>query len=62
MEFTVRNVRKVDALGRIVLPASIRQKLDIQEEDSLYVTYVDNEIRIIKHNGAIVCNRSFKIK
>lgn len=62
MEFINQNVRTVDPLGRIVLPASIRQKLNIHEGDRLYVTCVDSGIRIEKHNGASICHQSFKIK
>ena len=39
-------VRKVDELGRIVLPAEIRQNLDIAVKDPLEI-YTDDEGRII---------------
>ncbi|MBE6693674.1 MAG: AbrB/MazE/SpoVT family DNA-binding domain-containing protein [Ruminococcaceae bacterium] len=38
-------VRKIDELGRIVLPVSIRQNLDINEKDALEI-FIDGD-RII---------------
>lgn len=40
-------VRKVDELGRIVLPIELRRTLDIGEKDALEI-YVDNEQIILK--------------
>ena len=42
-------VRKIDELGRIVLPIEIRKTLDIQERDSLEILLKDDggEIRWI---------------
>ncbi len=40
-------VRKVDELGRIVLPIEMRRTLDIAERDSLEI-YVDGENIILK--------------
>ena len=40
-------VRKVDELGRIVLPIELRRTLDIAEKDSLEI-YVDGEQVILK--------------
>ena len=40
-------VRKVDELGRIVIPIELRRTLGIQEKDSLEI-YVDNEKVILK--------------
>lgn len=40
-------VRKVDELGRIVLPIELRRTLDIAEKDSLEI-YVDGEQIILK--------------
>ena len=37
-------VRKVDELGRIVLPISIRQTMDINEKDSLEIFTDENKI------------------
>ena len=50
-------VRRVDELGRIVLPIEMRRTLDISEKDSLEI-YVDNESVILKkyHPSCIFCN------
>jgi len=40
-------VRKVDELGRVVLPIELRRTLDITERDSLEI-YVDEEAIILK--------------
>ena len=40
-------VRKVDELGRIVLPIELRRTLDIAEKDSLEI-YVDGSSIILK--------------
>ena len=40
-------VRKVDELGRIVLPIELRRTLDINEKDSLEI-YVDGSHIILK--------------
>ena len=40
-------VRKVDELGRIVLPIELRRLLDIAEKDPLEI-YVDNDSVILK--------------
>ena len=40
-------VRKVDELGRIVLPIELRRTLDIAEKDSLEI-YVDEEAIILR--------------
>jgi len=40
-------VRKVDELGRIVLPMELRRTLDIQKEDPIEI-YVDGSTIILK--------------
>ena len=40
-------VRKVDELGRIVLPKELRSTLNINEKDSLEI-FVDNHMIILK--------------
>lgn len=40
-------VRKVDELGRIVLPIELRRTLDIEERDSLEI-YVDGPTIVLK--------------
>lgn len=47
-------VRKVDELGRIVIPIELRRTLDIAEKDSLEI-YVDGEkIVLAKHEDSCV--------
>lgn len=40
-------VRKVDELGRVVIPIELRRTLDIEEKDSLEI-YVDGEKIILR--------------
>lgn len=40
-------VRRVDELGRIVIPIELRRTLDIAEKDALEI-YVDGELIILK--------------
>lgn len=40
-------VRKVDELGRVVIPIELRRTLDIEEKDSLEI-FVDGEHIILK--------------
>lgn len=40
-------VRKVDELGRVVIPIELRRSLDIEEKDALEI-YVDGELIILK--------------
>ncbi|NLK22057.1 MAG: AbrB/MazE/SpoVT family DNA-binding domain-containing protein [Epulopiscium sp.] len=40
-------VRKVDELGRVVLPIELRRNLDIHEKDALEI-FVDNDKIILK--------------
>ena len=47
-------VRKVDELGRIVLPISIRQVMDINEKDSLEIFTDDNKIILQKYQPSCV--------
>ncbi|MBM7624221.1 AbrB/MazE/SpoVT family DNA-binding domain-containing protein [Sporohalobacter salinus] len=50
-------VRKVDDLGRIVIPKELRKTLNINEKDSLEI-YVDGESIILKkyEPGCTFCN------
>ncbi len=52
-------IRKVDELGRIVLPIELRRNLDIAERDELEI-YVDNDRIILqKHEASCVfCGNS----
>ena len=48
-------VRKVDELGRIVIPIELRRTLDIEEKDALEI-YVDNDRIILrKYEPACAC-------
>ena len=51
-------VRKVDELGRIVLPIEMRRTLDIAERDSLEI-FVDGDSIILKkyQPACIFCNQ-----
>ena len=69
-------VRKVDELGRIVLPIELRRTLDIAEKDSMEIyiegdsiilkkyqpacIFCDNEKDIIEFRGKNICPRCFQ--
>lgn len=56
-------VRKVDELGRIVLPMEIRRIMGIAERDALVISMNENEIVIRKHEPiCLFCgsNRSLR--
>lgn len=69
-------VRKVDELGRIVIPVELRRNLDIAEGDALEIYTEDEQIILkkyepscvfcseakdtIHYKGKIVCNRCLK--
>ena len=42
------SIKKIDELGRIVIPRSIRKSLYIKKDDSLEIGILDNTIRITK--------------
>ena len=52
-------VRKVDELGRVVIPKEIRNKLDIQEKDPLEL-YVQEDCIILKkyESNCIFCGNT----
>jgi AbrB family transcriptional regulator, transcriptional pleiotropic regulator of transition state genes len=56
-------VRKVDELGRIVLPIELRRTLDIAEKDSIEI-YVDESNIILKkyEPACIFCNNSKNVE
>ena len=56
-------VRKVDELGRVVIPIELRRTLDIGEKDSLEI-YVDGESIILKkyEPACIFCDNASDIK
>ena len=55
-------VRKVDELGRIVLPIELRRTLDIAEKDPLEI-YVDGTAIVLKkyQPSCIFCGESKKV-
>lgn len=56
-------VRKVDELGRVVLPMELRRTLDIDSKDPLEI-YIDGENIILKkyEPQCIFCSQSENIK
>ena len=56
-------IRKIDELGRVVIPMEIRKILDIKEKDSLGISLVDNSIFIKKEKPyCIFCNSISDLK
>ncbi len=50
-------VRRVDELGRVVLPIELRRTLDIAERDALEITVLDDTIMLKKYQpSCIFCN------
>ncbi|MDA3733406.1 AbrB/MazE/SpoVT family DNA-binding domain-containing protein [Niameybacter massiliensis] len=53
-------VRKVDELGRVVLPIELRRNLNIQEKDSLEIFVDDERIILKKYEPADIFNGSME--
>ncbi len=55
-------VRKLDELGRVVIPKEIRHKLNIEEKDPIEI-YIQGESVVLKKYEAscIFCNNSKKL-
>lgn len=52
-------VRKVDELGRIVLPMETRKIMDIKEKDSIEIFTDEDRIILMKYHPACVfCNNA----
>ncbi len=50
-------VRKIDKLGRIVLPVELRKTLDIGDQDNIEIAVDGDSVVLRKHNPAcIFCN------
>lgn len=51
-------VRKVDGLGRVVIPIELRRVLDIDVKDSLEI-YIDNDCILLKKykDSCVFCDR-----
>ena len=43
-------IRRIDDLGRVVIPKEIRQKMKIVEGDALELCYENNMLCIVKYN------------
>ena len=43
------NIKKIDELGRIVIPKDIRKSLSIKTNDSLEISMIGNSINIVKN-------------
>lgn len=52
-------VRKLDELGRIVIPKELRNKLKLEERDPMEI-FIEGESIILKkfEPGCIICNNS----
>ena len=51
---STRIVRKVDELGRIVLPIELRRTLNINEKDSLEISVENDKIVLQKYEPACI--------
>ncbi len=51
-------IRKVDELGRVVLPVELRRTLDIQERDALEIHMDGEQIILKKHECSCVFCKS----
>jgi len=56
-------VRKVDELGRVVLPIELRRTLNIEQKDPLEI-YVEDETIILrkKETGCIFCGSARELR
>lgn len=48
-------VRKVDELGRVVIPIELRRTLDIEEKDALEIYVDDDRIILKKYKPNMTC-------
>ena len=56
-------VRKIDELGRVVIPIELRKILDIKEKDSLAISLTEDGILIKKETPSCVfCNSNINLK
>ncbi|HHX18301.1 MAG TPA: AbrB/MazE/SpoVT family DNA-binding domain-containing protein [Clostridium sp.] len=53
-------VRKVDELGRVVLPIELRRNLDIHEKDALEIFVDDDKIILKKYQPADIFTGSME--
>ena len=43
-------IRKIDELGRVVIPKEVRNKLKIQDNENILISYDNNKINISKYS------------
>lgn len=56
-------VRKIDELGRIVLPAELRQELDLKERDGVEISLREGSLVLKRHEpSCIFCGGTDDIK
>lgn len=56
-------VRKIDELGRVVMPIELRRSLDISEGNSLEIFTENEDIILRKYEpGCIFCGDSLNVK
>lgn len=53
-------VRKVDELGRVVLPIELRRNLDINEKDALEIFVDEDRVILKKYEPADIFNGSME--
>nr|WP_144928546.1 AbrB/MazE/SpoVT family DNA-binding domain-containing protein [Paenibacillus bovis] len=49
-------VRKVDELGRVVIPIELRRTLGIEEKDALEIYVDDDKIILKKYKASMTCH------
>lgn len=55
-------IRKVDDLGRIVLPIELRRVLDIAERDEMEISLEDDKVILKKHEPTCVfCGETHRL-
>ena len=55
-------VRRVDELGRIVLPIELRRTMDINEKDAIEIFVDDNQVILKKYEPAcLFCGDAAKV-
>ncbi len=56
-------IRKVDELGRVVLPVEMRRVLEIEERDAVEIFMEDDKIVLRKHeNACVFCGTTAELK
>ncbi|WP_100011822.1 AbrB/MazE/SpoVT family DNA-binding domain-containing protein [Lentibacillus sediminis] len=53
-------VRKVDELGRVVIPIELRRHLDIHEKDSIEIYVEEDRIVLKKYTPSMTCHLTGK--